>query len=290
MDVVIDSLGNAVDARVKQVVTSLVSHLHGFIKEIEPTQEEWQKGIDFLTAVGHMCTDTRQEFVLFSDVLGVSMLVDSINNRKDETATSSTILGPFHTADSPPRELGDTISLDDNGDACVLAGQVLSTDGAPLAGALVDIWQANGEGFYDVQQPGVQPENNLRGLFTTDHEGRYWVRTVVPRYYPIPDDGPVGSLLTATGRHPNRPAHIHVIAGAAEHRPVTTHVFLEGSPYLDSDTVFGVKQSLIRAAVPVDDPEVAAQYGVTAPFTLIEFDIVLEPHEVPEPHEPGATR
>src|SRR5690606_34081297 len=144
----------------------------------------------------------------------------------------------------------------------VLAGQVRSTDGTPLAGAQVDVWQANGAGFYDVQQPDVQPERNRRGLFTTDADGRFWLRTVVPRSCPIPTDGPVGALLTATGRHPYRPAHIHLIGAAEGHRPVVTHLFVEGSPYLDSDAVFGVKESLIRPVTVVDDPERAACHGV----------------------------
>lgn len=275
--VVVESLRDTPDERLKAVLTSLVEHLHAFVKDIEPSHVEWQAGIDFLTAVGHMCDDTRQEFVLLSDVLGISMLVDSINNRRSATATDTTVLGPFHMVESPPRELGAAISLDGNGEPCVFAGQVRSSAGTPLPGALVDVWQANGSGFYDVQQPDVQPERNLRGLFTADWDGRFWLRTVVPRYYPIPDDGPVGRLLGATRRHPNRPAHIHVIAEASRHASLTTHVFVEGSPYLESDTVFGVKESLIRPVTVVDDPNRAARYGVANPFRLLEFDIVLDP-------------
>ncbi|GAA2353132.1 intradiol ring-cleavage dioxygenase [Streptomyces violaceusniger] len=274
--VVAASFAGTPDVRLKQVMTSLVEHLHAFVKDIEPTEEEWQQAVDFLTATGHMCDSTRQEFVLLSDVLGVSMLVDAINNRKSADATDTTVLGPFHMVESPRRELGADISLDGNGESCVFAGQVRSSDGTPLAGAWVDVWQANGAGFYDVQQPGIQPERNLRGLFLTDEEGRFWLRTVVPRYYPIPDDGPVGQLLTATERHPNRPAHIHVIAEAAGHASLVTHVFVEGSPYLDSDTVFGVKETLIRPVVTIDDPLRAERYGVPAPFRLLEFDVVLD--------------
>ncbi|MCF7550663.1 intradiol ring-cleavage dioxygenase [Pseudonocardia sp. WMMC193] len=277
--VVVESFRNTPDPRLRTVMASLVEHLHAFVKEVEPSHAEWQQAVDFLTAVGQKCDDTRQEFVLLSDVLGVSMLVDAINNRRSTEATDTTVLGPFHMVDSPPRELGATISLDGNGEPCVFTGQVRSADGTPLSGALVDVWQANGAGYYDVQQPDVQPERNLRGLFTTDDDGRFWLRTVVPRYYPIPDDGPVGQLLAATARHPNRPAHIHVIAGAADHEPLTTHVFVEGSPYLDSDTVFGVKQSLIRPVEVVDDPARAAHYRTANPFRLLEFDIVLDPTE-----------
>ncbi|MTD52812.1 intradiol ring-cleavage dioxygenase [Amycolatopsis pithecellobii] len=277
VEVVTESFADTPDPRLKHILTSLVEHLHAFVKDIEPTEAEWEQAIGFLTATGHLCDDTRQEFVLLSDVLGVSMLVDAINNRKSVAATDTTVLGPFHMVESPPRDLGANISLDGNGEPCVFAGQVRSSDGTPLAGARVDVWQANGAGYYDVQQPDVQPERNLRGLFETDERGRFWLRTVVPRYYPIPDDGPVGRLLTATKRHPNRPAHIHVIAEAPGHASLTTHVFVEGSPYLDSDTVFGVKESLIRPVTNVDDPARAEHYGIANPFRLIEFDIILDP-------------
>jgi protocatechuate 3,4-dioxygenase beta subunit len=265
------------DPRLREILKSLTGHLHAFLEEVEPTQQEWRRGIDYLTATGQLCDGTRQEFILLSDVLGVSMLVDEINHRQPAGATESTVLGPFHVVDSPVRALGDDISLDGVGTPCVVAGRVLDLAGDPVPGALVDVWQANGDGFYDVQQPGVQPELNLRGLFTADGQGRYWFRTVVPRHYPIPDDGPVGDLLAATGRHPNRPAHVHVIAGAQGFSPVTTHVFVEGSPYLDSDAVFGVKPSLVRAVRTETDADLAASYGVAAPFALLEFDLVLAP-------------
>jgi catechol 1,2-dioxygenase len=185
----------------------MVTHLHDFVRDVEPTHQEWQQAIDFLTTTGHKSDDVRQEFILLSDVLGVSMLVDAINNRKPQGATESTVLGPFHLVDSPVRELGADIFLDHHGIPCVVAGRVLGVDGEALPGALVEVWQANGDGCYDVQQPGVQPELNLRGLFTADDEGRFWFRSVVPRHYSIPDDGPVGHLLHATGRHPAHPLH-----------------------------------------------------------------------------------
>ncbi|GAA4562618.1 dioxygenase family protein [Planotetraspora kaengkrachanensis] len=265
------------DERLRTILESMVTHLHDFIRDVEPTHEEWQRAIDFLTATGQKSDAVRQEFILLSDVLGVSMLVDAINNRKPRGATESTVLGPFHMVDSPVRELGADISLDRNGVPCVVAGRVLGIGGEALPGALVDVWQANGDGFYDVQQPGVQPELNLRGLFTADHEGRFWFRSVLPAPYPIPVDGPVGDLLHATRRDPHRPAHVHFIGGCSGYRPVTTHLFLEGSPYLDTDAVFGVKPSLVRPAVDVDDAARAAEYGVAAPFKLIEFDLVLTP-------------
>jgi catechol 1,2-dioxygenase len=177
--------------------------------------------------------------------------------------------------ESPKRELGDDINLDRKGTPCLVSGQVTGPEGEPLAGATVDVWQTNEDGFYDVQQPGIQPPGNLRGLFTTDEQGRFWFRSVVPRHYPIPDDGPVGQLLAATGRHPNRPAHLHFIVAAPGYRPVTTHVFVADSPYLDSDAVFGVKDSLVREVPEVDDPARAARIGLPNPFRTLTFDLTL---------------
>jgi hydroxyquinol 1,2-dioxygenase len=178
---------------------------------------------------------------------------------------------------SPRRELGDSIDLVGTGQPCVVSGRVASLDGGPLPGALVDVWQADDHGFYDVQRPDAQPEGNGRGLFACDGDGRFWFRTVTPSAYPIPTDGPVGDLLTASGRHPYRPAHIHLIVAAEGHLPVTTHIFVAGSPYLDSDAVFAVKQSLIRDFAEVDDPDQAAAYGVEPPFRHARFDVVLQP-------------
>jgi catechol 1,2-dioxygenase len=177
--------------------------------------------------------------------------------------------------ESPVRELGADIALDGKGTPCLVSGQVTGPDGEPLAGASVDVWQTNEDGFYDVQQPDIQPPGNLRGLFTADEQGRFWFRSVVPRYYPIPDDGPVGQMLSATARHPNRPAHLHFIVAAAGYRPVTTHVFVADSPYLDSDAVFGVKESLIRDVPEVDDPARAAEVGLANPFRTLTFDLSL---------------
>jgi hydroxyquinol 1,2-dioxygenase len=205
------------------------------------------------------------------------MLVETINNRKSGGATESTVLGPFHVVKSPRRELGDTIDFVETGTPCVVRGRVLSADGAPLPGAELDVWQANDQGFYDVQQPDVQPRANGRGLFTAARDGSFWFRTIVPSHYPIPTDGPVGALLTATGRHPYRPAHIHFIVAAPGHRSLTTHIFVDGSPYLESDAVFAVKKSLIKRFTSVDDPEQAARYALSAPFALADFDIILQP-------------
>jgi hydroxyquinol 1,2-dioxygenase len=251
--------------------------LHAFVRETEPTVAEWERAIEFLTATGQKCDDERQEFILLSDILGVSMLVETINNRKTGGATESTVLGPFHMIESPRRELGDSIDFVQTGTPCVVRGRVLSADGTPLPGAEVDVWQASDQGFYDVQQPGVQPRANGRGLFTADADGAFWFRTVVPSYYPIPTDGPVGTLLNATERHPYRPAHIHFIVTAPGYRALTTHIFVAGSPYIESDAVFAVKKSLIKEFTQVDDPAQAARYGLDGPFCLANFDIILLP-------------
>jgi hydroxyquinol 1,2-dioxygenase len=265
-DAVVESFAATPDPRLRELLSSLVRHLHAFVRETEPTIAEWERAIDFLTATGQKCDHERQEFILLSDVLGISMLVETINNRTANTATESTVLGPFHMVRSPRRALGDTIDLVGTGPQCVLEGRVLSADGTPLPGAELDVWQANDQGFYDVQQPGVQPPGNGRGLFTADQDGAYWFRTIVPTYYPIPTDGPVGALLEATKRHPYRPAHIHFIVTAPGHRPLTTHIFVAGSPYIESDAVFAVKKSLITEFTPVDDPALTAR---------AHFDIVL---------------
>ncbi len=274
-DVVCASLAGSPDPRVRQVLGSLVRHLHSFIKDVELTEREWEQAIAFLTATGHTCDDTRQEFILLSDVLGVSMLVETLNHRAAGGATESTVTGPFHVVDSPPRELGADISLPGTGEPCLVSGRVTGPAGEPVPGALIDVWHADAEGFYDVQRPDPAAAGSLRGLFTADGEGRFWFRTIVPRYYPIPVDGPVGRLLEAMARHPYRPAHIHLIAGAPGYAPVTTHVFVEDSPYLDSDAVFGVKESLVRAFPWVDDPERAREAGLPNPFRAAEFDISL---------------
>jgi hydroxyquinol 1,2-dioxygenase len=278
-DAVVESFRETKDQRLRQVMESLTRHLHDFVRDIEPTLEEWERAIGFLSAVGQKCDDTRQEFVLLSDVLGVSMLVETLDG--SEEGTESTVLGPFHMTESPSRELGDSIDLLDADRTCVVSGRVLATDGTPLPDTELDVWQCNEDGFYDVQQPDVQPPGNGRGLFHTDDEGRFWFRTVVPSHYPIPTDGPVGRLLDATGRHPYRPAHIHFIAKAAGHLPVTTHVFVADSPYIDSDAVFAVKSGLITEFTKSDDEQDAQRFGVSAPFTHARFDIVLEP-EAPQ--------
>jgi len=228
--------------------------------------------------VGQKSDDERQEFILLSDVLGLSMLVETISNRKFGVATESTVLGPFHVVESPLRELGDNIDLVGTGTPCVVTGRVVSVDGTALPGATLDVWQANDQGFYDVQQPEVQPRTNGRGLFTADSSGEFWFRTIVPSYYPIPTDGPVGELLIATGRHAFRPAHIHFIVTAPGHRDLTTHIFVAGSEYIESDTVFAVKKSLVVDFEEVDDEALAEKWQVgKVPFKHADFDIIMQP-------------
>jgi len=280
-EAVVQSLAQTPDPRLRSLLQSLVRHLHGFVREVELTPEEWGAAIEFLTATGKMCSETRQEFILLSDILGVSMLVDAIANRVSNGGTPSTVLGPFHMVESPRRELGDSIALQQGGEPCLVTGTVRSIDGKPLRGAEIDVWHANQEGFYDVQQPGVQPERNLRGLFRADGEGLFWFRTITPCHYPVPVDGPVGGIFRATKRFNERPAHIHFIAEAPGHRPLTTHVFVADSPCLDTDPVFGVKRSLVRDFERVDDPSRAAHFGLPNPFRQVTFDIVLVPKTDP---------
>jgi protocatechuate 3,4-dioxygenase beta subunit len=275
-DAVVRSFANAVDPRLRECLTALVRHLHAAVREVEPTIGEWETAVRYLTETGHKCDATRQEFVLLSDVLGISALVENINHRKTPGATEATVLGPFHMVDSPVRALGDSIDEVRAGEPCLVTGEVTAVDGTTLPGATVDVWQADEDGYYDVQRPGERPAGNGRGLFTADDGGRFWFRTVVPRHYPIPTDGPVGVLLGRTGRHAFRPAHIHFIAAADGHVPVTTHIFVAESPYLDSDAVFAVKRSLVRQFERVDDPELAAEHGLPNPFRRVSVRLVLD--------------
>ncbi|WP_028746586.1 intradiol ring-cleavage dioxygenase [Rhizobium mesoamericanum] len=266
---------NAKDERLKQVMDVITRKLHEAVKEIEPTLDEWMQAILFLTRTGQICNEWRQEFILLSDVLGVSMLVDAINNRKPSGASESTVLGPFHVADAPELPMGANICLDQKGEDMVIEGRILDTDGRPVADALLDVWQANDEGFYDVQQKGIQPDFNLRGVFRTGADGRYWFRAVKPKYYPIPDDGPVGQLLKELGRHPYRPAHLHYIIKAEGFETLTTHIFDPDDPYINSDAVFGVKESLLANFRWTRDPERSKQYQFAGDFWEVKHDFVL---------------
>ncbi|MGY5803798.1 intradiol ring-cleavage dioxygenase [Rhizobium sp. LEGMi12c] len=277
VEVVTSRNANTSDARLKQVMEVVTRKLHEAVKELEPTEEEWMKAIFFLTRTGHTCTDWRQEFILLSDVLGVSMLVDAINNRKPSGASESTVLGPFHVADAPELPMGANICLDQKGEDMVIGGRILDTEGRPIENAVLDVWQANDEGFYDVQQKGIQPDFNLRGVFRTGKDGQYWFRAVKPKYYPIPDDGPVGKLLDALGRHPYRPAHLHYIIKADGFETLTTHIFDPDDPYIHSDAVFGVKESLLAEFKLTEDPARAKDLGFRGPFWQVEHDFVLAP-------------
>ena len=276
-DVVTSRNAAAKDARLAEVMAVITRHLHAAVKEIEPTQDEWFEAIQFLTGVGHMCNDWRQEFILLSDVLGVSMLVDAINNRKPSGASESTVLGPFHVEDAPELPMGADICLDQKGEPMLVRGRILDTQGNPINAAKIDVWQANDEGFYDVQQKGLQPDFNLRGVFRTGADGTYHFKGVKPKFYPIPDDGPVGKMLAKLGRHPYRPAHLHYILEADGFETLVTHIFDPDDPYIHSDAVFGVKESLLARFERVEDPERIKAAGFDGPFYEVIHDFVLAP-------------
>ncbi|MFV0384945.1 dioxygenase [Paracoccus sp. (in: a-proteobacteria)] len=238
-------MGDRADPRLRQVMTCLVRHLHSFAKEIDLTQQEWDLAIDFLTRTGQICSAERQEFILLSDVLGFSMLVVAIYNRRPGGATENTVFGPFHVDGAPEREMGANISLDGKGESCLFEGRVLDLEGNPIEGARLDVWSDNAEGFYDVQQPGLQPKWNNRGIFTTGADGHYAFRGIRPVCYPIPDDGPVGQMLACLGRHPYRPAHMHFLVTAPGHQRIVTHTFVGDDAYIRDDAVFGVKETLV---------------------------------------------
>lgn len=231
------------DPRLKQVMTGFIKHMHAFVREVKPTPEEWMRGIQFLTETGKWCDAKRQEWILMSDTLGVSMLVDALNYSAAKGATQSTVLGPFHREHAPEYALGASVSKHPgDGEPCIVSGTVRDTAGKAVAGAKLDIWEGGADGFYDSQKG---EEMNLRGIFRTDAAGRFDFRCITPTFYPVPHDGPVGRMLTATGRHPMRPPHLHFWITAPGYRPLITHLFVKGGKYLDSDAVFGVKPELI---------------------------------------------
>jgi hydroxyquinol 1,2-dioxygenase len=284
---VLQRLEGAGDARFAEIMQSLITHLHAFIREVDLKPDEWMKGIEFLTAVGQTCTDRRQEFILLSDTLGASMMVVMLDQLRAAAgkrsrggsgateATEAAEQGPFYWEGAPDLPLGADVAQGARGEPTFYSGRVTDTHGQPLQGALLDIWSGDGEGVYDMQIEGAAMA--ARGRIRTDHEGRYWFWSIRPTFYPIPVDGPVGRMLDAMGRHPNRPGHIHMMVSAPGHVPVTTHLFVAGSPYIESDAVFGVRPSLI-----VDfesHPAGRAPDGKTlqTPYWSAHYDFRLEP-------------
>ena len=275
-EAVIAAMSGAQNNRFKEIMTSLVEHLHAFIQETGLTESEWLMGIQFLTAVGQKCDDKRQEFILLSDTLGATTMKDIINNRKPAGVTEYTILGPFYRQDAPELPLSANIAGGIPGEPVIIRGRVLDPDGTPIPNAKLDVWQSNAEGFYDLQMENLQG-TALRGVFHTDAEGKYIFRTIKPSFYPIPSDGPVGQMLIAMGRHPYRPAHVHFMISAEGYQPVTTELFVADDPYLDSDAVFGVRESLIVPFVLLDAYEEAQSLGVSGSYFRVDYDFVLEP-------------
>lgn len=273
---VIARLDQCEDPRFKQVMSSLVTHLHDFVREVQLTEEEWINAIQFLTDVGQTCTPQRQEFILLSDTLGVSVLVITLNHRAEHGTAESTVLGPFYWENAPEMPLGADLAEGVKGEPAFYSGRVLSADGTPLAGALLDVWSGDGEGTYDMQMPG-DVGMKARGKVRTDAEGRYWFRSIRPTFYPVPTDGPVGRMLRKMGRHPYRPGHIHMIVSAPGHAAVTTHLFVADSPYLDSDAVFGMKESLVAKFNRHEPGRAPTGEAVATPFYTVEYDFRLRP-------------
>ncbi|MGF6448154.1 intradiol ring-cleavage dioxygenase [Paraburkholderia youngii] len=251
-DAVLDLLAATPDPRLKFVLTSLITHLHDFARDVELTEAELRAGIEFLTRTGHKCDDKRQEFILLSDVLGLSMLTVAMNNRKPRGCTESTVFGPFHVDGAPEYANGADIANGASGEPCIVRGTVKNLDGVPVAGARIEVWQADAAGNYDVQYPNLDI-HQARGVLSSQEDGSFEFRTVLAVAYPIPDDGPVGELLRATARHPWRPAHLHFMINAKNYQTLVTHVFREGDRYLDSDAVFGVRETLVAEWVKQPD-------------------------------------
>jgi catechol 1,2-dioxygenase len=265
------------DPRLREIMLSLTRHIHSFVKDVRLVEGEWWKAIEFLTATGQMCSDKRQEFILLSDTMGVSMLVDLISNGKPAGATESTVFGPFYREGGPELPEGGNVAEGaEGGTPTIVSGRVLDMNGNPIAGAMLDVWQADPDGLYDSQRPDIAEDLRMRGIFRTGADGRYVIRTTRPVHYQIPTDGPVGKMLAATKRHPWRPAHIHFKVTANGYAPLTTHLFDNMDEYLDSDAVFGVKDSLI-CEFPLHQTrdEDAARFGVEPPFCTAYYDFVL---------------
>lgn len=267
------------DPRLRQIMQSLVQHLHGFVNDVRPTTAEWLAAIDFLRDTARHCDDTRNEFILLCDTLGVSILVDLINNPKSEGATESTLLGPVHRLNAPELPAGANIARESpNGTPTLVKGRVLDLRGRAIPGALIDVWQANAGGFYDSQLPDLSGEMDCRGKFRSDESGRFLFRTVRPSFYSVPVDGSVGRMLRAVNRHSMRPSHIHFMISAAGYQPVTTHIFDANDAHLENgDTTFAVKPSLIRPFVLRETPDDEARgAGIDMAYCLVELEFVLQ--------------
>jgi hydroxyquinol 1,2-dioxygenase len=275
-EAVVARFADTPDPRLKQIVTSLVRHAHDFVRDVELTEAEWLAAVQFLTRTGQICSETRQEFILLSDTLGISMLVDAVNHRQPQGATETTVLGPFYVQDPPAMPTGTNISAGLAGTPLFVSGTVTAAAGRALPGSIVDVWHSDDDGFYDVQKGSDGPQ--LRARFVADAAGRFSFWTIVPAFYPIPYDGPVGDMLKATRRHPYRPAHIHFMIAHEGFETLVTHLFMAEDPYLDSDAVFGVKQSLI--VTPVDEVGPRPGRSDDGPWKSLTHTFGLKPKDV----------
>lgn len=278
-DAVVEQLANTPDPRLQQIMTSLVRHLHDFAREVNLTEEEWFQGIEFLTRTGHACSDTRQEFILLSDTLGLSQLIVAQNHRRAPEATEQTVFGPFHVEGATPRPDGADIAAGMPGTPLFVRARVAGVDAQPVANAAVDVWHADGEGLYDLQDPHWSPEKmRLRGVFMTDEDGRFSFQTIQPCAYSVPTDGPVGEMLRATNRVAMRPAHIHFRVRAAGYDTLITHVFVAGDEWLESDAVFGVRNSCIAQFARHEAGELLPDGSIAStPFHTLDYTFRLQP-------------
>ena len=272
---VLERMGEMPDARLKTILSSLVHHLHDFARDVKLSEPELMHAIEFLTRTGQKCDDKRQEFILLSDTLGVSMLVVALNHKKPAGCTEATVFGPFHTDAASDFKNGDDISGGAPGEPAFIGGTVRSADGKPIANAVVDVWQADGDGIYDVQYTDKNGALFARGRLRTDADGKYWFKSILPEFYSIPTDGPVGEWIRRSGRHPFRPAHLHFMIQAPGHEKLVTHVFRSDDKYLDSDAVFGVRSSLISDWVRKDPGAAPDGTKMDKPFYTLDFDFVL---------------
>jgi len=262
------------DARLREVMQSAIKHLHGFVSDVKPTGAEWFKAIQFLTAIGHKCDDKRQEFILASDVMGVSMLVDDINNRRVAGATPSTVEGPFHIPDAPEVAHGADMAKGAPGIPCFVSGKVRGLNGEPVGGAILDLWQTDGEGLYEEQRRTAEPW--MRGIYRTQPDGSYSIRTVAPISYTIPMDGPIGEFFGRTTMSHMRPAHIHFAISAPGYHGVVTHLFQKGDEYIENDVVYGVKAPLVVEFVKRPPGKAPNGETVATEFYEVRYDFVLE--------------